>query len=80
MMAETFMAEQVRERLREACDASGSQSRWAIQHGVSPQFVCDVLSGHREPGAAITRGLGLVENPRSWRIDRSTKRENQNAK
>lgn len=68
-LGETFTADQVRNRLRSACDAAGGQAAWARDHGVSPQYVCDVLTGGREPGMALTTGLGLVENPRSWRLD-----------
>lgn len=49
----------VRDLLRQACDASGSQQAWAQEHGVSPQYVGDVLLGRREPGDKILDGLGL---------------------
>ena len=60
-------ADEVRERLRKACEDAGSQAAWARDHGVSPAFVCDVLCGRRQPGELITLGLDLLENPRSWR-------------
>lgn len=68
-MTETLTADQVRERLRKACDEAGNQARWAVQHGVSPQYVSDVLVGGRDPGIALATALGLVENPRTWRLD-----------
>lgn len=49
----------VRDLLRQACDASGSQQAWAQEHGVSPQYVGDVLMGRREPGDKILGGLQL---------------------
>lgn len=47
------------EELRAACERAGSQKRWAQINGVSDAYVCDVLSGRREPGDAILNGLGL---------------------
>ena len=46
--------------LREQCRAAGGQQAWAEAHGVSPQYVCDVLNGRREPGDKILSALGLV--------------------
>ena len=65
---EALTAEQVRERLRKACEAEGGQAAWAKRYGVSPQYVNDVLSRHRLPGAMIASGLRIVENPRTWRL------------
>lgn len=48
-------------RLRAACQAAGGQKAWAERHGVSPQYVCDVLNARREPGAAILAPLGLAK-------------------
>lgn len=45
--------------LRKACTAAGGQSKWAATHGVSPQYVCDVLNARREPGDSILGALGL---------------------
>lgn len=45
--------------LRQRCNAAGGQSAWAKAHGVSPQYVCDVLSARREPGDSILASLGL---------------------
>ena len=51
--------EEVVARLRAACAAS-SQTAWARAHGVSGQYVSDVLHGRRSPGAPILAGLGVV--------------------
>lgn len=63
-------ASDVRNRLRKACEQAGAQAQWAINHDVSPQFVNDVLNDRRAPGPAITRALGLIENPRTWMVDK----------
>lgn len=44
--------------LRGACEAAGGQKAWAERHGVSPQYVNDVLNARRDPGASILRALG----------------------
>lgn len=46
-------------RLRRECREAGGQSAWAKAHGVSPQYVCDVLNARREPGDMILAALGL---------------------
>jgi len=46
-------------RLRAACRAAGSQQAWAQANGISPQYVCDVLTARREPGDSVLRALGL---------------------
>jgi len=53
-------------RLRASVNASGGQSAWAEKHGISPQYVCDVLGGRRLPGNKITKALGL-EKALLWR-------------
>ncbi len=59
-MADDLTAADVRDRLRAACKAAGSQAAWATANDVTAAYVNDVLLGRREPGAAILRGLGLV--------------------
>jgi len=44
--------------LRSACAAAGGQQAWAKRHGISPQYVSDVLNARRDPGASILRALG----------------------
>lgn len=51
--------EDVRNILRKACEAAGTQKAWAEANGVSPQYVNDVLQGFREPGEAILSALGI---------------------
>ena len=52
-------ADDVRNKLLWECHHNGGRSAWASANGVSPQCVCDVLMGRREPGKAILRALGL---------------------
>ena len=47
------------ERLRAAIDAAGSQVAFAEKHGVSLQYVNDVVRGRREPGQKILDALGI---------------------
>lgn len=53
-------------RLRKSCNAAGGQSAWAEKHGISPQYVSDVLKSRRLPGDKITQALGL-EKALLWR-------------
>jgi hypothetical protein len=46
---------------------AGNRSRWARRHGVSPQYVNDVIHGRRLPGDKITQALGL-EKALLWRV------------
>jgi DNA-binding transcriptional regulator YdaS (Cro superfamily) len=39
-------------------DAAGGQAKFAALAGVSPQYVCDCLSGRRDIGKSIARVLG----------------------
>jgi len=48
-------ADDVRKLLRER--ANGNQAAWAREQGISAQYVCDVLTGRREPGEAILKAL-----------------------
>ena len=52
-------AAEVRDLLCQACQRAGSQQAWARRHGVSPQYVGDVLIGRREPGDKILDGLQI---------------------
>lgn len=49
----------VLERLRVAIEQAGSQSAFAEQHGISLQYVNDVLRKRREPGQKILNALGI---------------------
>lgn len=48
----------VRRLLQKLC-AECSQKEFADQHGISPQYVHDVITGRRMPGASILNALGL---------------------
>lgn len=50
-------SDDVRAKLAE--EANGNRAAWAKAHGISAQYVNDVLVGRREPGAAILTALGL---------------------
>lgn len=50
---------QVQAMLERACKDAGGQAVLADLFNVSPQYVSDVLQGHRNPGKAILDGLGL---------------------
>ena len=45
--------------LRKSCDAAGGQSKWSLAHGISPQYVNDVLNARKDPGPKILAALGL---------------------
>ncbi len=51
-------ADHIRALLRKAVETAGSQKLWAQLAGLSPQYVCDVLAGRREPGGSIAHKLG----------------------
>ena len=53
--------------LRTACNKAGSQNKWAKQHGITQQYVNQVLNGHRTAGPQILVALGLT------RVTRITK-------
>jgi transcriptional regulator with XRE-family HTH domain len=49
--------------LTDAVDAAGSEAALARQLGVTRQYVHAVRSGHRPPGPAILRHLGMRQVP-----------------
>lgn len=51
--------DEVVDRLRAACAGADGQAAWGRQHGVSQQYVHDVLRGRRQPGDTVLRPLGL---------------------
>lgn len=51
---------QALERLRQLVKKAGGQKAWAQRHGVSPQFVCDVLHGRRGITETICEAIGLI--------------------
>lgn len=54
-----LMESEVRLVLKSRCDRAGSCKAWAIKHGVSQPYVCDVIYGRRYPGEKILKALGL---------------------
>jgi hypothetical protein len=50
--------EEMRHVLFKACEAVGSQKAWADDHGISPQYVCDILARKREVSAEVAFFLG----------------------
>ena len=53
-------ADEVRDRMRQACQKAGSAKAWADMHGISPSYLNDALGGRRTPGAKILEALGLT--------------------
>jgi hypothetical protein len=51
--------EDVRNLLERQCNIAGSQKNWARANSLSPQFICDVLKGRRDPSPRILDALGL---------------------
>lgn len=53
-------ADEVRDKLRRACEEAGSQWAWCEQHGVRPSNVNALLRGRvAEPYPQILAALGL---------------------
>lgn len=61
---------QMRTLLRKACDAAGSQVKFAETAGVPKQHITDVLSGRRDPWPALLKALGLREVKSEKRYER----------
>ena len=51
-------ADDVRAKLREDIGQASAAS-WAARHGVTRQYLSDVLRGRRDPGPTILDALGL---------------------
>lgn len=54
-------ADEVRERVREACRQAGSARAWGRDNDISSPYINDVLLGRRDPGAKILDALGLTK-------------------
>jgi hypothetical protein len=50
----------LRAHLKEMCEVFGGQSAWAAKHGVSAQYVSDVLKGRRTISEKLADKLGCV--------------------
>ena len=44
-------------KIRNSCSEAGGQTAWAFAHGISPQYVSDVLNGRTDPGPKILAAL-----------------------
>jgi hypothetical protein len=75
MTARTFTADEVREMLREACEAAGGQTAWANANGLSQVTVSHTIIGYRMPGPIIADALGLekIAAYRKKAVDRNAK-------
>jgi DNA-binding transcriptional regulator YdaS (Cro superfamily) len=51
--------QEMMERLRAAIQVAGSQKAFAKAHGVSQQYISDVLMGRRGAGEKLLDALGL---------------------
>ena len=58
-MTELLTADQVRDRLRKACEAAGGLRAWARGNGVSAAWVSRVIRNENEFGDAILVPLGV---------------------
>lgn len=52
-------ADDVRERVRLACAAAGSQRAFALKHRMSPAYLGEILAGTREPGPLLLKAIGM---------------------
>jgi hypothetical protein len=48
-----------RKHLAQEVKALGSQRNLAKKYGVSPMFICDILSGRRDPGEKLLSAMGF---------------------
>lgn len=55
----TLTEHDVIDRLREAIRVAGSQRAFGRQHGISTQYINDVLRERREPGQKILDAIGV---------------------
>lgn len=67
MISETDLIEELRRQVAVA----RSQKAWALHHGLSEQYVNDVLHGRRHVGSSLARALGYR---RIWRYERLPKK------
>lgn len=51
--------EDFRKFLAAEAKALGSQRNLAKKYGVSPMFICDILSGRRDPGEKLLSAMGF---------------------
>lgn len=46
-------------QMRSECAAAGGQRAWSNKHGISEQYVSDVMNARHDPGEKILTALGL---------------------
>lgn len=49
----------VRDLLRQACEAAGSQRAFALEHGINIGLLSSIYNGHRRPVPQVLEALGL---------------------
>jgi hypothetical protein len=59
-------AEDVRARLKAACEAAGGQAAWAKENRVSGVYVNDIIHGRRDPVSLVLGPLGLRQVERLY--------------
>ena len=52
----------IREELRLLADSTSTRKAFAETVGISPQYLCDILSGKRMPGKKVLAFLGLKQS------------------
>jgi hypothetical protein len=57
---------EVRQLLRQACAAAGSQAAFARLASVTPAYIGDILADKRRPAGPVLRALGVREKPREY--------------
>ena len=53
-------ANEIRDLLRQMCDAAGSIAAWAAQSGVSKSYVGEILAGRKRAGKSVLEAMGIV--------------------
>lgn len=48
-------ADELRDELR---DAASDRAAFCAEHGISPQYLCDILKGRRDISCRVARALG----------------------
>jgi hypothetical protein len=58
--------EDVRTLLQKRCKQAGGQSAFAREHGVSRQYIWDVLAGNKPPHTKLCKALGIEPAGMRW--------------
>ena len=65
-MGEEMRAEEVVALLKRRCEEAGGLRPWARQHGLTAQYVWQVVSGLKPPSGAVAKALGLRPDGMRW--------------